>query len=96
MSLKGVILAGGFGTRLRPLTINILKSMVPIVNKPILQNIIKLLKKNGIEDLIIILYHQPEIIMEYFKDRKSFGVKIEYIICDESLGTCGCYKFSKK
>ncbi|MBC7194840.1 MAG: nucleotidyltransferase family protein, partial [Caldisericia bacterium] len=93
--MKGVILAGGFGTRLRPLTINIPKPMVPIANKPILLHIIKLLKKYDITDLIIILYHQPEVIKEYFKDGKDFGVKIDYIISEEDLGTCGAVNLAK-
>ena len=92
----GVILAGGFGTRLRPLTINIPKPMVPIANKPILHHIIKLLKKNGIKDLIIILYHQPELIKDYFKDGEKFGVNIKYIISDEDLGTCGATALAKE
>lgn len=95
MGVKGVILAGGFGTRLRPLTINIPKPMVPIANKPILLHIIKLLKKYEITDLIIILYHQPEVIKEYFKDGNNFGVKIEYIISEEDLGTCGAINLAK-
>jgi len=95
MSMKAVILAGGFGTRLRPLTINIPKPMVPIANKPILSHIIKLLKKHGMKDLIIILYHQPEIIKDYFKDGKDFGVNINYIISEEDLGTCGAVNLAK-
>jgi mannose-1-phosphate guanylyltransferase/phosphomannomutase len=95
MGIKGIILAGGFGTRLRPLTINIPKPMVPIANKPILLHIIKLLKKYEIDDLIIILYHQPEVIKEYFKDGKDFGVKIEYIVSEEDLGTCGAVNLAK-
>ena len=94
--MTGVILAGGFGTRLRPLTINIPKPMVPIANKPILYHIIKLLKKNGIKDLIIILYHQPELIKDYFKDGEKFGVNIKYIISDEDLGTCGATALAKE
>lgn len=93
--MTGVILAGGFGTRLRPLTINIPKPMVPIANKPILHHIIKLLKKNGIKDLIIILYYQPELIKDYFKDGEKFGVNIKYIISDEDLGTCGATALAK-
>ena len=94
--MTGVILAGGFGTRLRPLTINIPKPMVPIANKPILYHIIKLLKKNGIKDLIIILYYQPELIKDYFKDGEKFGVNIKYIISDEDLGTCGATALAKE
>jgi len=93
--MTGVILAGGFGTRLRPLTINIPKPMVPIANKPILHHIIKLLKKNGIKDLIIILYYQPELIKDYFRDGEKFGVNIKYIISDEDLGTCGATALAK-
>lgn len=96
MDMTGVILAGGFGTRLRPLTINIPKPMVPIANKPILLHTIKLLRKNGIKDLIIILYHQPELIKDYFKDGKNLGVKIDYIISDEDLGTCGAVNLAKE
>ncbi len=54
--MKGVILAGGFGTRLRPLTYNIPKPMVPVVNVPIMEHNLRLLKKHGIKDLIVILY----------------------------------------
>ncbi len=95
MSMTAVVLAGGFGTRLRPLTINIPKPMVPIANKPILLHIVNLLKKNKITDLIIILYHQPELIKDYFKDGKHFGVNIKYIISDEDLGTCGAVGLAK-
>lgn len=93
--MVAIILAGGFGTRLRPLTINIPKPMVPIVNKPILLHIIRLLKKYNFKDLIIILYHQPGIIKEYFKDGKNFGVNIQYIISEENLGTCGAVYLAK-
>lgn len=96
MSMTAVVLAGGFGTRLRPLTINIPKPMVSIANKPILLHIVNLLKKNSIKDLIIILYHQPELIKDYFKDGKDFGVNIRYIISDEDLGTCGAVALAKE
>lgn len=64
--MKGVIMAGGFGTRLRPLTCNIPKPMVPLANKPIMEHIVSLLKQHGIKDIVAILYYQPEVIMDYF------------------------------
>ncbi|HPD18984.1 MAG TPA: sugar phosphate nucleotidyltransferase, partial [Candidatus Goldiibacteriota bacterium] len=57
--MKAIILAGGFGTRLRPLTVNIPKPMVPVMNVPMLEHIINLLKKNGFNEIIINLFYQP-------------------------------------
>ncbi len=82
-------MAGGFGTRLRPLTSNIPKPMTPLLNKPILEHIIDLLKKHNITDLIIILYYQSEIIKNYFKGGEKFGVKIRYVKPDADYGTAG-------
>lgn len=87
--MQAVVMAGGFGTRLRPLTANIPKPMTPLLNKPIIEHIIELLKKHDIKDLILILYHQAEIIRDYFKDGKKFGVKIQYVKPDADYGTAG-------
>src|SRR5260221_4383915 len=87
--MQAVIMAGGFGTRLRPLTANIPKPMTPLLNKPIIEHNIELLKKHGIKDLIVILYHQAEVIKDFFKDGKKFGVKIEYVKPDADYGTAG-------
>jgi mannose-1-phosphate guanylyltransferase/phosphomannomutase len=87
--MQAVVMAGGFGTRLRPLTANIPKPMTPLLNKPIIEHIIELLKKHSITDLILILYHQGEIIRDYFKDGKKFGVKIQYVKPDADYGTAG-------
>lgn len=87
--MQAVVMAGGFGTRLRPLTANIPKPMTPLLNKPIIEHIIVLLKSHGITDLILILYHQAEVIRDYFKDGKKFGVKIQYVKPDADYGTAG-------
>lgn len=87
--MQAVVMAGGFGTRLRPLTANIPKPMTPLLNKPIIEHIIELLKKHEITDIIMILYHQAEIICDYFKDGKKFGVKIQYVKPDADYGTAG-------
>lgn len=87
--MKAVIMAGGFGTRLRPLTMNIPKPMVPVVNIPIMHRIISLLKKYGIKDIIALVYYYPEVIMDYFKDGRDFGVKISYVKAEADFGTAG-------
>jgi mannose-1-phosphate guanylyltransferase/phosphomannomutase len=87
--MQAVIMAGGFGTRLRPLTSNIPKPMTPLLNKPIIEHIIGYLKSHNITDLILILYHQSEIIRNYFKDGSEFGVKIQYVKPDADYGTAG-------
>lgn len=89
-------MSGGFGTRLRPLTINIPKPMTPLLNKPILEHNINLLKSHGITDLIIILYYQSEVIRNYFKDGSKFGVKIKYVKPDADYGTAGAVNFAAK
>ena len=72
--MKAIIMAGGFGTRLRPLTVNIPKPMVPMVNKPMMEHIVTLLKENGFDDLLVMLYFQPEVIIRHFGDGAAFGV----------------------
>jgi len=87
--MKAIILCAGRGERLRPLTDTIPKPMIPINNKPVLEYIINLLKKNGIKDIAINTSHLPEKIREYFGDGKKFGVKITYSFEPEMLGTSG-------
>ena len=84
-----VIMAGGLGTRLMPLTENIPKPMIKINGKPILEIIIANLKSQGFAKVYISVNYKKEIIMDYFKDGKSFGLKIEYLIETERLGTGG-------
>lgn len=90
--MKAVIMAGGKGTRLRPLTCNKPKPMVPIVNRPIMEHIIYLLKKHGFNDLWITLFYLPELIQNYFSDGADFGMKIRYSLEDSPLGTAGSVK----
>jgi mannose-1-phosphate guanylyltransferase / phosphomannomutase len=94
--MQTVIMAGGFGTRLRPLTNNIPKPMVPIVNKPMLEHLFTLLKNHNITDCIMLLYYQPEIIKKCFGDGSKFGVNIQYVTPDRDYGTAGAVKLSEK
>jgi len=84
---QAVILAGGIGTRLRPLTYKIPKPMIKFNNKPFLEYLINLLKENGIEEVILLLGYLPEKIKEYFGDGTNFGINIKYSIGDVSFET---------
>ncbi|MCX6154359.1 MAG: sugar phosphate nucleotidyltransferase [Candidatus Kapabacteria bacterium] len=89
---KAVIMAGGFGTRLRPLTMKIPKPMVPIMNRPMMEHIVRLLKRYGINEIVSILYFQPEVITKYFEDGESFGIKMQYVIAQADYGTAGAVR----
>jgi mannose-1-phosphate guanylyltransferase/phosphomannomutase len=90
--LKAVIMAGGFGTRIHPLTISMPKPMIPLINRPIMEHIVNLLKQHGITDLVLLLFHQPEMIKKYFGDGSEFGVRITYVTPLEDFGTAGAVK----
>jgi mannose-1-phosphate guanylyltransferase/phosphomannomutase len=90
--MKAVIMAGGFGTRLHPLSINLPKPMVPLCNRPIMLHIVDLLKKHGITELVMLLYFQPETIKKFFGDGSEYGVSITYVTPLEDLGTAGAVK----
>ena len=90
--MKAMILAAGFGTRLRPLTNKIPKPMVPIMNRPILEHTIHLLRSHEIKDITVNLHHLPEIIQQHFGDGKDFGVQLHWSHEPEILGTAGGIK----
>ena len=90
--MKAVIMAGGEGTRLRPLTCSRPKPMVPVANKPVMEHIIELLKQHGIRDVAVTLQYMPDLIREYFGDGKSFGLKMRYYVEGKPLGTAGSVK----
>lgn len=96
--MKAVIVAGGRGERLRPLTDKIPKPMIKVNDVPILTHIINLLKANGIDELIMTLCYLPEIITSYYRNGKEFGIKIRYIYEDINfpLGTAGSIAEAKK
>lgn len=87
--MKAVIMAGGEGSRLRPLTCGIPKPMVPVLNKPVMEHIIVLLKKYDITDIAVTLWYLPSEIMDYFEDGGDLGVKLNYYIETAPLGTGG-------
>ena len=82
-------MAGGEGTRLRPLTSNQPKPMVPIVGKPCMEHIVELLKKHGFEDIVVTLAFMPQAIRTYFGDGESLGLEMDYSVEEQPLGTAG-------
>jgi len=94
--MKAVILAGGLGTRLRPLTNKKPKPMLPLDKKPLLEHLIKWIKKNGIKDIVLCVSYLHETIEKYFEDGSKFGVKIEYAVSKKPLATAGQLKTAQK
>lgn len=90
--MKAVVMAGGQGTRLRPLTSNQPKPMVPVVNKPTAQHILELLSRHGIRDVVMTVAFMPQLMQNYFGDGSSFGMHIEYSVEENPLGTAGSVK----
>ncbi|MBD0348658.1 MAG: NTP transferase domain-containing protein [Thermoleophilia bacterium] len=92
--MKAVVMAGGEGTRLRPLTSNQPKPMVPIVGKPCMEHIVELLREHGFEDVIVTVAFLPQAIRGYFGDGESLGVHMEYSVEDAPLGTAGSVRLA--
>lgn len=90
--MKAVIMAGGEGARLRPLTCDRPKPMVSIMNKPMMEHIIVLLKKHNFEDVAVTLQYMPEAIKDFFLDGISWGVNLNYFVEETPLGTAGSVK----
>ncbi len=90
--MKAVIMAGGEGTRLRPVTCGIPKPMVPVLNKPVMEYTLELLKEHNITEVAATLAYFPAVITDYFGDGGDFGIKLKYYIEHTPLGTGGSVK----
>jgi len=87
--MKAVVMAGGEGTRLRPLTSNQPKPMVPIVGKPCMEHIVELLKRHGFEDIVVTVAFMPQVIRGYFGAGEAHGVQNRYSVEESPAGTAG-------
>src|ERR671933_1559342 len=92
--MKAVVMAGGEGTRLRPLTSNQPKPMVPIVGKPCMEHILELVREHGFEDVIVRVASLPQAIRSYFGNGESLGLTIEYSVEESPLGTAGSVRLA--
>ncbi|MEG6512827.1 mannose-1-phosphate guanyltransferase [Desulforamulus ruminis] len=90
--MKAIIMAGGEGTRLRPLTCGLPKPMMPVVNRPMMEHIVHLLKKHQITDIGVTLQYLPEHIRDYFGNGSEFDVHMRYYLEEVPLGTAGSVK----
>jgi mannose-1-phosphate guanylyltransferase / phosphomannomutase len=90
--MKAVVMAGGAGSRLRPLTIARPKPMVPLVNKPVMGHALDLLKAHGIDEVVVTVQYMAERIQEHFEDGSSLGMEIDYALEEVPLGTAGSVK----
>ncbi|MCL5947515.1 MAG: sugar phosphate nucleotidyltransferase [Chloroflexi bacterium] len=94
--MLAVVMAGGEGSRLRPLTLHRPKPMVPILNIPVMQHIINLLKQHNITDIVVTVHYLASVIEEYFGDGSDFGVHIRYALEETPLGTAGSVKNARQ
>lgn len=88
-SNKVILMVGGLGTRLRPLTENTPKPMLKVGNKPILQTIVEKFSEYGYTNIVMCVNYKSHIIQDYFGDGSQFGVNIEYILEEQRMGTAG-------
>ncbi len=90
--MKAVILAGGEGTRLRPLSLGLPKPMTPLFDRPVMAHILNLLRRSGITDIAVTLQYMPRTVIDYFGDGEAYGVRLHYYVEEEPLGTAGGVK----
>jgi dTDP-glucose pyrophosphorylase len=96
LPLQAVIMAGGLGTRLRPLTDQVPKAMLPVGGRPLLEHTIEQLRQAGIGRVHVSTHYQPDKIRDHFGDGRTFGVEIQYVAEDEPLGTAGALGLLEK
>jgi mannose-1-phosphate guanylyltransferase/phosphomannomutase len=92
--MKAVVMAGGEGSRLRPLTSRRPKPLAPIANKPVMEHIVDLLRRHGITEIVATLHYLADEIESYFGDGSAFGVSMHYVVEDTPLGTAGAVKLA--
>ena len=93
--MRAVVMAGGEGTRLRPLTSNQPKPMVSLCGKPCMEHIVELLKRHGIDETVVTLMFLPKVIRDYFGDGSTLGVRMQYSVEQSPAGTAGSVKLAE-
>ena len=92
--MRAVVLVGGFGTRLRPLTFTTPKPMLPVGHRPIVENLVRMLAAAGIDEVVLGLGFKPEPFIEAFPDGTCAGVRLHYAVEPEPLDTAGAIRFA--
>lgn len=94
--MKAVVLVGGFGTRLRPLTLDTPKQMLPIVDRPMIEWVVGHLGAHGVDEAVLALGYRPEPFLECYSDGVCAGVRLHYAVEDEPLDTAGAVRFAAR
>ena len=92
--MKAVVLVGGFGTRLRPLTLGTPKQMLPVVDRPMIEWVVDHLAEHGVEEAVLSLGYRPDVFTEAYPDASIAGVRLTYAVEDEPLDTAGAIRFA--
>ena len=90
--MKAVVMAGGEGTRLRPMTANQPKPLLPVVNKPIMEHVLLLLKRHGFTETVVTVQFLASLVRNYFGDGEDVGMSLQYATEEMPLGTAGSVK----
>lgn len=92
--MKSVILVGGFGTRLRPLTFTVPKNLLPVVHIPMVERVVAHLAQHGVTEVVLSLGYKPDLFLEAYPDGECAGVKLQYAVEAEPLDTAGAIRFA--
>ena len=92
---KGIILSGGFATRLRPLSCVIPKTLIPVVNKPVIERQILLPKSAGVREIVLAVSVMADLVKKHLGNGEKLGIKIEYTDEKNPLGTAGAIKLAE-
>lgn len=92
--MKAVILVGGFGTRLRPLTFTVPKNLLPVVHVPMVERVVAHLAQHGVTEAVLALGYKPDTFLEAYPDGECAGVRLRYAVEDEPLDTAGAIRFA--
>jgi mannose-1-phosphate guanylyltransferase / phosphomannomutase len=90
--MKAVVMAGGEGTRLRPMTASMPKPLLPVVNRPIMEHVLRLLKRHGLTETVVTVQFLASLVRNYFGDGEDLGIDLHYATEEEPLGTAGSVK----
>ncbi len=93
--MKAILLAGGLGTRLRPITLTCPKPLLPIGNLPLIHRIVLNLRAQGVKEFVFLLHYQPEKFMQALGDGRAYSAVFEHVIMDNDLSTAGSVKFAQ-
>jgi len=93
--VKAVVMAGGEGSRLRPLTSRRPKPLAPVANKPVMEHIVDLLRRHGVTEIVATLHYLADEVESYFGNGSEFGVSMQYVVEDTPLGTAGAVKLAE-